>query len=348
MRSRHLPTILLSTLLVSCGDDGARKLTPAPTLSARELMDASEAIEKFINAERTQEAVLVARKLIERAPAGSSAAATANELAAQALFVRARLPASEVDANERKTLLAEAALCAERSVASASADPAKIAFAALLASSAGNAEAARRLFDRSLALAPNDAPNLLQAALSALGAGDGARAKELAARRRIAAADDAWNDGLDAQIALAAPDLSLSSEDAAKAAIDAARRAVAADSDRLEFRMLLARALRKGAKPADAARMLSALEPSARAKPAIAEQFALALAESNDLVGAARAWEDALRGNPADPYVRAQTALAFHRAGLDVRAASELDALMLMKGGAAERTRIDAIWSNQR
>ena len=283
-----------------------------------------------INAERTQEAVLVARKLIERAPVGSSAAATANELAAQALFVRARLPASEVDANERKTLLAEAALCAERSVASASADPAKIAFAALLASSAGNAETARRLFDRSLALAPNDAPNLLQAALSALGAGDGARAKELAARRRVAAADDAWNDGLDAQIALAAPDLSLSSEDAAKAAIDAARRAVAADSDRLEFRMLLARALRKGA------------------KPAIAEQFALALAESNDLVGAARAWEDALRGNPADPYVRAQTALAFHRAGLDVRAASELDALMLMKGGAAERTRIDAIWSNQR
>jgi len=56
-------------LLVSCGDDGARNHTPAPTLSARELMDASEAIEKFINAERTQEAVLVARKLIERAPA---------------------------------------------------------------------------------------------------------------------------------------------------------------------------------------------------------------------------------------------------------------------------------------
>jgi Flp pilus assembly protein TadD len=104
--------------------------------------------------------------------------------------------------------------------------------------------------------------------------------------------------------------------------------------------MILARALRRDGRAADAARLLSALEPEARTKPALAEQFALALAESGDLAGAARAWDAARAANPADPYVRAETALAFHRAGDTARAAAELSALDAMKGGAAQRRRV--------
>ena len=87
--------------------------------------------------------------------------------------------------------------------------------------------------------------------------------------------------------------------------------------------------------------MLSALEPDARTKPAIAEQLALALAESGDLAAAARAWSECVVANPNDPYARAEAALAFRAAGDHARAAAELENLKLLKGGAAEYRRIE-------
>lgn len=315
--------------------DGARDDAPR-AMSARELIDATDAVEKLLNAERTDEAVIVARRLLERAPAGSDAAATAGEIAARALFTHAQMQAAALAPPERAALLAEAADCAERSVADGQADAGKIAFAALLNSSAGRADRARQLFDRALELAPTDAQTLLQAALSSLAQGDLARTRDLIARRRAAGAgtgsNDGWNDGLEAEAALSAGDPS--------AAVAAAQRAVAANRDALEFRLILARALRRAGRAGDAARLLSALEAEARAKPAIAEQFALALGESGDLAGAARAWDAALRASPADPFVRAEAALAFHRAGDTARAAAELAALDAMKGGAAQRRRV--------
>ncbi len=343
--------LILCCLLAAASCDGERDAptpSPAPSsttaqeLSARELLDASEAVEKFLNAGRTNEALLVVRKLLERTPEGSASASSVHELAARVCFARARLRDETLDASQRQVLLQDAAQHARKSLTlngkidESVKDGAKFAFAALLISQAGESAEAAAYFDRALELLPNHPSTLLNATLTAISAGDLVRAKSLLAQRRLAAPSDPWNDGLEAEIAIA--------QGEASGAVTAARRAVTADGETLEFRLLLARALRKNQKPADAARLLSALEPDARAKPAIAAQYALALSESQDLRGAANAWDHALRANPADVLVRAETALAFHRAGDDTRAAAELEALVLMPGGAKERARLDTVW----
>lgn len=338
-RPPHFRLLVLAAAaaLAACGGGGQPAPAvekPADALSARELLDATEAIDKLLAAERTHEAVLIARKLLEKAPAGTTAAPAANAIAARAFFTHARLPTSTLASDERTALLAEAATCAVASIAADERDPAKIAFAALLAAGGARNADAKRLFDQALALAPADADLLLQATLASVQDGDLDRARTLAKRRRDATPRDAWNEGLDAEICLAAGET--------HAAVGAAQRATTLDRDALEFRLLLGRALRKDGRALDAARLLSALERTARVKPAIAEQFALALAESGDLAGAARAWSDALAANPNDPYVRAETALAFRKAGDEARAAAELENLKLMQGGAAEYRRIAA------
>lgn len=321
---------------VSCGDAGAtRAAAPEPKgLSARELMDASDAIEKFLNAERTREAEVVARKLLEKAPSGSDAESTANELAARAFFARSRLAAAELTPDERASLAAEAATCAERAARSGRRDASRIAFAALLASGAGRRDTARELFDLALETAPGDGRILQQAALDANATGDLERARALAARRREVVRDDAWNDGLDAEIALAGGD--------PKRAVASAQAAMALDRDSLEFRFLLARALRRDGRSNDAARLLSALDPAEKAKPAIAEQLALALSDAGEFAAAAQAWDASLAANPANAYVRAETARAYLRAGDEARAAAEFARLDQMPGGREQRARIEA------
>lgn len=338
------PTLAAICLLASCGGDGGSSPAPPPApsaavppkateLSARELLDATEAIDKLLAAERTREALIVARKLVERAPAGSDSALRANEMAARACFTHARMPTSELAADERNALLAEAAAFAVKSIGPGERDDERISFAALLAAGGGLHGDATRLFDQALAVAPRNPGYLLQAALSALRNDDIARARMLLAQRREAAPGDAWNEGLDAEISIVSGDTS--------GAVDAAQRAVAADRDKLEFRMILGRALRKDGRAKDAARMLSALEAGARTKPAIAEQLALALSESGDLAAAARAWGDCIAANPNDPYARAEAVLAFRASGDHARAAAEFENLKLLKGGAAEYRRIE-------
>ncbi|MCE2882212.1 MAG: hypothetical protein LW636_07635, partial [Planctomycetaceae bacterium] len=78
------------------------------------------------------------------------------------------------------------------------------------------------------------------------------------------------------------------------------------------------------------------------AKPAIAEQLALALAELGDLAGAARAWSLSRAANPADPFVRAETAIALHRAGDAARAAAELAELRAIPGAGTYAARAEA------
>lgn len=326
----------------------------ADGLSAREVLDTTDAIEKFLNAGRAREALLVARRFTERAAAGSTAATAAAELRARACFTLSQLGASEISRAERAALVQEAAEWAVRAVDSSATDgtvavdAGRVAFAALLASNAGRATDASRLFDRAIAGAPSDASILLQATLSALSAGDPVRARALLARRRgersvdasptaaaAAAADtDGWNDALEAEILLV--------ESRFSDAVAAAQRAVARDRDALEFRMILARALRRDGRSADAARLLSALPAAERAKPAIADQFARALTESGDVAGAARAWDECLAANPADAFARAETTLAFHRAGNLARAAAELRALEAMPNASAEAERVRA------
>jgi len=344
MVRRSLAAIAALLALTACGG-GAESpqqagTQPAPEqpstaqgVSARELLDATEAIDKLLAAERTREALIVARKLVERAAPGSDSAFRANELAARVCFTHARMPTNDLTPDERTALLAEAAALAVQSIGPSERDDARISFAALLAAGGGLHKDAARLFDQALAVSPRNRGYLLQAALSALRNDDIARARMLLAQRREAAPGDAWNEGLDAEISIVSGDTS--------GAVDAAQRAVAADRDGLEFRMILGRALRKDGRAKDAARMLSALEADARAKPALAEQLALALAESGDLAAAARAWGDCIAANPNDPYARAEAVLAFRAAGDHARAAAEFENLKLLKGGAAEYRRIE-------
>ncbi|MFM7133098.1 MAG: hypothetical protein ACKO0W_02145 [Planctomycetota bacterium] len=350
VRARHRPharfrapacaaIALVAALAAGCGRDAGDggKAPPAPPAAAgpsqRELDDAGRAIETFIAANRTREAEIVARKLAESTPDGAPGAATVAELASRAYFARAELAARELAPDERARLLAEAADLAIRAAEGAPNDATRARFAALLQDRLGNRDEAARLYDAALAASPRDLESLRAATLSAVAAGALDRARTLAARHADAAPDDAWSPGLVAEIALAAKD--------APAAVAAGRVAVAADRDRVEFRLILARALRASGEPGEAARMLAALDAGTRAKPAITAQFAAALAESGDAAGAARAWDEALRANPAEPFVRAETALAFHRTGDVARAAAELDRLRAMPGAAGEVARVE-------
>jgi len=338
----RLPAIFAALCaLAACGERPQQAVDgqgapppPATALSARELIDATDAIEKLLAAERTNEAVIVARKLVEKAPAGSEAALKANEVASRAYFTHARLPTSPLSDDERSALLAEAAACAVRSIAPDERDASRIGFAALLASGGGLHRDAARLFDQALEVDPGNQGFLLQGALAAIRDGDLGRARALVARRRAAHPESGWNDGLEAEIALA--------EAKPKDAVELAQKAVGAERDRLELRLILARALRADRRPADAARLLSALEPAERTKPAIAEQYARALSESGDASGAARAWDEALRANPSDAFVRAECAIAFHASGDEARAAAELELLRAMPSAAKHLARVES------
>lgn len=316
-------------------EDAATAEAPATEgPSAKETEDAAQAIETFIAAARTREAELVARRLVERTPRGSATAARASELASRAYFARVELAGRELSPPERTQLLADAAEHAERAARASTNDAVRLRFAALLRARNGDAATARELYDLALAAAPDDLQTLLPAASVAIAEKDLARARTLIDRHAALAPDAAWSSGLASSLALA--------EGRGADAVREAREALRRDGDTLEFRMLLARALRATQAPEEAARMLSALDEPARAKPAIAEQLALALSELGDLAGAARAWSLSRAANPADPFVRAETAIALHRAGDTAGAAAELAELRAIPGAGTDAARAEA------
>ncbi len=358
--------VLCSCSVVACGESaesGARSgsgspaTAPSPSsppssesFSRATFDDATRAIETYIAANRTREAELVARKLVEQAGSDAALGRTAYEYAARAYFARAEL-AEDLSPKSREELVREAALAAQRAVAestdattaaatstaiSAANQPSVEArrFAAMLSDRIGDRDTAQSLYDAALAAAPNDLATILPAALSALArnASD-PRIDELAARHERLAPDAAWSAALRAEIALARGE--------AAVALASAETALTRDRDMLEMRLVLAKALRANGRPRDAARLLSALSESERAKAAIAQQFALALAEAGETTQAAAAWDAAIRATPNDPYLRAEAALAFLRAGNEARAASELSALDGLFGGSAQRARIE-------
>jgi thioredoxin-like negative regulator of GroEL len=358
--------VLCSCSVVACGESaesGARSgsgspaTAPSPSsppsselFSRATFDDATRAIETYIAANRTREAELVARKLVEQAGSDAALGRTAYEYAARAYFARAEL-AEDLSPKSREELVREAALAAQRAVAestdatTAAATSAAISaanqpsvearrFAAMLTDRIGDRDTAQSLYDAALAAAPNDLATILPAALSALArnASD-PRIDELAARHERLAPDAAWSAALRAEIALARGE--------AAAALASAETALTRDRDMLEMRLVLAKALRANGRPRDAARLLSALSESERAKAAIAQQFAIALAEAGETTQAAAAWDAAIRAAPNDPYLRAEAALAFLRAGNEARAASELSALDGLFGGSAQRARIE-------
>ena len=324
---------------------------PSGAFSRATFDDATRAIETYIAASRTREAELVARKLVEQAGSDPSLGRTAFEYAARAYFARAEL-AEDLSPKSREELVREAALAAQRAVAESTVATTTFAtttitttaanqpsvearrFAAMLTDRIGDRDTAQSLYDAALAAAPNDLATILPAALSALArnASD-PRIDELAARHERLAPNAAWSAALRAEIALARGE--------AAAALASAEAALTRDRDMLEMRLVLAKALRANGRPRDAARLLSALSDSERAKAAIAQQFALALAEAGETTQAAAAWDAAIRATPNDPYLRAEAALAFLRAGNEARAASELSALDGLFGGSAQRARIE-------
>ncbi len=355
-RGRVVAGMLVAGMLAGCGDSGpdrpARTAgeTPAGTgstgdraLSRATFDDATRAIETYIGANRTREAEIVARRLASETRDDPALARAAHEYAARAYFARAELDES-LTADARAALLSEAAdeaaLAADAADAAATGStppsPETRRFAAMLADRVGRRDEAQRLYDAALAASPDDTATLLPAALSAL-ARDARdpRIDAFVERHERLAPDAAWSAGLRAEVALARGE--------AATALAAAERALALDRDLLEMRLILAKALRANARPRDAARLLSALSASERAKAAIAQQFALALVEAGEMAQAAAAWDAAIRAQPADPYIRAEAALAFLRAGDEARAASELEALDALFGGAAQRARIEPV-----
>lgn len=332
--------LALSVLLSLGGCGGQSTPTsavepPAPraTISARELEDASDAIEKFLQAGRTREAELLARRLRDSAGDDDPARMRIAELASRAFFAHAELSKGELTATARAALVREASVEAARAAAVTPPDPVRLRFAALLAGRAGDTATAFEFYDRALAIAPDDLQTLLPAASLAVGAGDLARAEPLIARHAAKAPDDAWSAALEAQLALLRND--------PERAIERATAAIARDREALEFRLIFARALSAAGRSGDAARALSALAPAERAKLPIAQAFAEALRASGDLAGAARAWEAAVEASPDSAFARAEYALALARAGDRTRAAAVLEGLPALDGGNAERARVD-------
>lgn len=318
-------------------------------VDARELDDAAAAIEKLLDAGRTREAWLVAEKLLARVPPGDRAERKAAEMAARAAFAHAELARDELAADERAALLATAADAAGRSaLAEGGRDPARLRFAALLADRAGRGARADELLDLALAAAPDDGPEdtetLAVAAAASIARGDFARAEALVARHRAAVGEDApaaaWSHALAAELALAKGDAATARRESGEA--------FARDRESLEFRVLLARALRATGAADEAAVLLSALPAGDRAKRAVAEQLAGACTDRGDHARAARAWRDAVAGAPTEPRVRGELALSLVRAGDEPAAAAVLADLDAMRGGRAERARVDAILAAER
>ncbi len=327
-------------LVASCdgGDAAARSVqaSSSDVLTERELDDGTRAIETYIAANRTREAEIIARKLIEAAAVSetpASKACRAEEYAARAFFARAELAKAELSFAERDALVKEAQLHAARAAAmGASLEVTR--FAAMLADRVGDHAQAQALYASALERSPQDGATLLSAAMSALAVDAHAtRVTDYAARYSTVAPDAAWSEGLHAEIALARGE----KREALEHAFTANKR----DSEALEFRIILAKALRANDRASDAARMLSALPTLDRARPAVAQQYALALAETKDFDAAAAAWDAALTANPEDAYIRAEAALGFSRAHNTARAAAELHSLSLLYGGERQRARIE-------
>lgn len=334
MRRLALPVLALFSLLAACGGDPQPpREAVRPTLSARELEDASDAIEKFMQAGRTREAELLARKLRDSVADGDAARARVAELASRAFFAHAELSKGEITAAARTALVREASAEAARAAAVTPPDPVRLRFAALLAGRSGETTAAFDFYDRALAIAPDDLQTLLPAASLALGAGNRERAAPLVKRHATLAPDDGWSAALEAQLAIL-------ERDAARA-IERATTAIARDREALEFRLILARALTADGRAGDAARALSALPEADRAKLPIAQAYAEALRASGDLAGAARAWSAAVEASPDSAFARAEYALALARKGDPTRAAAMLEGLPALEGGESERARVD-------
>jgi|GEM_PF-1978629 len=320
-------------------DDRAQAREQPKQLSRATCDEAIRAIESYIAANRTKEAEIIALKLLaQSAEASGTDAATrrlVDEYAARALFARAELARTELPPRERQRLLAEAAQCAAR----AAREPASVdayRFAAMLQDRTGNRQVAAELYERALLLQPDDPATLLPAALAALAKdARSIKAREYAARHAATAPNAAWTSALRAEIALADANPT--------AAVQAAEEAVARDREMLEMRVVLAKCLRAAGRAADAARMLSALDPQERAKAAIATQLACALQETGDFARAASVWRDAVRNDPTDAFLRAECALAHHRNGDDAAAAAELTELDALPDGFMQRARIDPL-----
>ncbi|MBI1304575.1 MAG: hypothetical protein GC172_12450 [Phycisphaera sp.] len=325
--------VSLALWLSGCGDatqapsgDGA-----AREARLREIEDASDAIERLIQARRTREAELLVRKLVAAVPAERRESRLA-ELAARTLFARAQLDAAELAKAERAELVREAAAFA-REAARAAPDAVRLRFAALLAGQSGDTIGARDLYDEALAFAPDDLQALLFAAGASLAARDAAHARPLVARHAALAPEDPWSAALEAQLALLDGDT--------KRAVERATEAVARDRELLEVRLVLSAALLADARASDAARLLAALPAETRAKVPVADALARALVASGDLRAAAQAWDDARRANPTDAFVRAEAAIALLRAGEHTRAASLLDGFESLVDGMRERARVE-------
>lgn len=310
-------------MAAACGRDpgpGPAKPPPDPA----KVDAAVRAIEAYLAADKPSEAVFVAERLAEEAPA----LMRAQEVHGRALVALAMHPALPPD--DRAAVFARAADAYVRAAELATGNGALQHAAAVVCDTAGRHAEAVRLYAAAHAADPASAQYALYLGLAR--ARDG-RLEE--ARPLLEAAERAMPEAPDPKAALA--DLAIRAGDpaAARAKIAEARALAPAS---VELRVADARLRRLAGAPAESADLLMALDPSVRAEPACAEELAAALAALGRAAEAAGALEASAAASPNDWRRGLRAASAWMRAGDPVRATIAADAAAVA-GAPPERVR---------
>ncbi len=280
---RLLPPLIALATLALLGCDASKSASPTPSVadngsaeSAKELADASAAVEVLLAKDRVAEAEVVARALAKRYPSDAGA----SELFARVVGIRALRD----DARAGDPSLEEASAAAQRASELSPTDATRAQAAALLLDRAGKRDAARVCWKRvaTIALATNDTRFTVAAAIALAAHQDPESAAALVLQLKQLGEGNAVLASTRAQIALASGN--------PNSALADAREAFTSDASSLEYRLLYARVLRLCASSNDAALLLAALPEASLANPAVAEELALALSAQERFSQAAQAW----------------------------------------------------------
>jgi tetratricopeptide (TPR) repeat protein len=318
VRSAALAIACCAPLLV-CGCGGSeRSPEVAAAVADAAISDAIAAAEKALDDQRLADAQRLARFATAEVVAG--ARPTQLVVAAHELLGRVELArASAADAAGRRDDAASARRSAADAYVVASArapDDAALADAAgLVLDAAGDRAGALAHYDRAIALAPRHIRYRLHRGQLHLRTGDLVLARADADAMREAAPNEPWGHGLAADIAIAQEDIAT--------ATAAAARAIELAPQEASFRLLLARAHRKGGRADQAIESLVGLPLTERATEAMAFELAAAWTALGRHDKAAETWGDVYRANPGLGSLRSvvEAGLAAAKAG-DLRQAA--------------------------
>jgi len=269
--ARALIALAMLLAVHACDDRTPEQAATSDPVAQRQAMIA---IESALASSRVDDALLIARRLVEVAPESASA----HELLGRALIARSIGEGDPLKA----TALAQEAWSAYRQAVSIG-DPAAglLNAAGVTAQSAGDPGAAIRLFERAAEKEPSNPQHPLFAGLALHRVGRDDEARRALDRAALLAPDSPWPVAGLSSIALAAGD--------SEEALALARRARAIDPTTDELRVVEAKALRRLGRSADVLTLLLALPEASRFTDAVTFEIAAAYLALGDRPAAARA-----------------------------------------------------------